>query len=82
MTQKQFEELIKTLKGIESALLALRVPNVVCVPNPPYVTTPPPVYPSPVYIGDLPVYPSSLPIITCETITCENTIQETQHVNR
>jgi len=31
MTKKQFEELLKALKGIEAALLALRVPNMVYV---------------------------------------------------
>ena len=31
MNKKQFEELLKALKGIEAALLALRVPNIVYV---------------------------------------------------
>jgi len=41
MTKKQFEELLKALRGIETALLALRVPNTVYIPSP-YVTPNPP----------------------------------------
>ena len=37
MTQKQFAELLKALRGIETALYALRVPNTVYVPQVPYV---------------------------------------------
>jgi hypothetical protein len=36
-------ELLETLKGIEAALLLLRVPNTVYVPQPTYV---PPVFPT------------------------------------
>ena len=39
MTKKQFEELLKALKGIEAALLALRVSNTVYVPQTQYVPT-------------------------------------------
>jgi hypothetical protein len=58
MTKKQFEELLKTLKGIEAALLLLRVPNTVYVPQPVYQ----PAYPQPSYYQ-----PNTTPIITCNT---------------
>lgn len=60
MTKKQFDELLKVLKGIEAALLLLRVPNTVYVPQPAYT----PVYPS------NPNTTPYLPPITTPTIIC------------
>ena len=38
MTKKQFDELLKALKGVELALIELRTqPQVIYVPAPPYV---------------------------------------------
>ena len=71
MTKKQFDELLKTLKGIEAALLLLRVPNTVYVPLQP--TYPQPTYPQPVYQPYVapntnPYYPTNTtPRITCNT---------------
>ena len=63
MTKKQFDELLKALKGIEAALLALRVPNTVYVPM--YQPT----YPQPVHQPTQPPYylPNTTPTITCNT---------------
>ncbi len=53
MTKKQFEEFLKALKGIEAALLLLRVPNTVYIPSPYIAPNPPqPVVPSP-YLSTL-----------------------------
>lgn len=59
MTKKQFDELLKTLKGIEAALLLLRVPNTVYVPQPVYQPT----YPQPPYY--------TTPTITCNAQNSE-----------
>ena len=62
MTKKQIDELLKALKGIEAALLALRVPNTVYVPQPAYTL----VYPS--NPNTTPYFPpTTTPIITCNT---------------
>ncbi len=53
MTKKQFDELLKVLKGIEAALLLLRVPNTVYT------------YPQPTYSPYYP--PNTTPTVTCGT---------------
>ena len=41
MTKKQFDELLKVLKGVELALIELRqTPQVTYVPAPPYINPP------------------------------------------
>lgn len=67
MTKKQFDELLKALKGVELALIELRTqPQVIYVPAPPYVQ------PSiPYVVGTIPNSP--WPISTCggpNTETC------------
>jgi hypothetical protein len=59
MTKKQFDELLKALKGVELALIELRTqPQVIYVPAPPYVQ------PSiPYVVGTIPNSP--WPISTC-----------------
>ena len=60
MTKKQFAELIKALKGIEAALLALRVPNTVYITQPnPYVPPQPDTNPI------TPTWPGTWPQVTC-----------------
>jgi hypothetical protein len=60
MTKKQFDELLKVLKGIEAALLLLRVPNTVYVPSQP-------TYSRPTYSRPPCCPPITTPIITCNT---------------
>ena len=57
MTKKQFDELLKVLKGVELALIELRkTPQVIYVSAPPYDQ------PSIPYV---PSWPPQYPIVTC-----------------